>query len=78
MGLDHVAFQVSGGLEGLRSAKAKLEAAGVSVGAIDHTVSQSLYFRDPDGNGVELFVNGTEAWRDDPGLILSDAKELKL
>ncbi len=78
VGLDHVAFQVSGGLEGLRSAKAKLEAAGVSVGAIDHTVSQSLYFRDPDGNGVELFVNGTEAWREDPGLILSDAKELKL
>ena len=78
VGLDHVAFRVTGGLEGLRSAKAKLEAAGVSVAGVDHTVSRSLYFKDPDGNGVELYINGTEAWREDPGLILSDAKALKL
>lgn len=78
LGLDHVAFRVAGGLDALRAAKARLEAAEVAVAAVDHTVSKSLYFRDPDENLVELYVNGTDAWRRDPALILSESAPLEL
>ncbi len=30
------------------------------AGAVDHTVSQALYLRDPDGNGIELYVDGSD------------------
>jgi catechol 2,3-dioxygenase len=33
-----------------------LQAAGIKLdGASDHGVSEALYLRDPDGNGVELY-----------------------
>ena len=32
----------------------------VVIGMNDHTVSQSLYLRDPDGNEVELYVDADE------------------
>ena len=78
VGLDHVAFRIGGDLDALRAAKAELEAAGVEVAAFDHTVSKSLYLRDPDGNLVELFVDGNEAWRGDPSLILAEGGPLRL
>ena len=78
VGLDHVAFKLDGGLEALREAKALLEGKGIEVASIDHVVSKSLYFKDPDGNGVELYIDGTEAWREDPSLILSEGGRLDL
>jgi catechol 2,3-dioxygenase len=77
-GLDHVAFRLAGGLPGLRVAKAELEAAGVPAAGFDHTVTKSLYFEDPDGNRVELYVNTNEGWRDDPALILTEGGPLDL
>ena len=47
-------------------AKAKLEAAGITPTPIDHEVTKSLYFADPDGNGVELYVDASDAWRREP------------
>jgi catechol 2,3-dioxygenase len=45
----------------------------------DHTVSQSLYLRDPDGNEVELYVDADEAvWKADPAAVLSPIKSLRL
>ena len=45
----------------LADALRRLTAAGVPLdGASDHGVSEALYLRDPDGNGVELY-------RDRPG-----------
>lgn len=78
LGLDHVAFRLAGGLEALAAAKARLDGAGVESVALDHVVSHSLYVRDPDGNQVEVYVNGTEAWREDPSLILSESAGLRL
>ena len=78
VGLDHVAFRVKGGLDGLRAAKTRLEDAGLTVAAVDHVVTKSLYFEDPDGNRVEIYCNASEAWRDDPSVILSDSKGLEL
>jgi len=38
----------------------------------DHRVSQSIYLDDPDGNGVELYVDGDPAiWREDPSRVAS-------
>jgi catechol 2,3-dioxygenase len=40
----------------LADALRRLAAAGVTLdGASDHGVSEALYLRDPDGNGVELY-----------------------
>ena len=46
----------------LADALKRLVTAGVSLdGASDHGVSQALYLRDPDGNGVELYWDREEA-----------------
>ncbi len=40
----------------LADALHRVEAAGIPLdGAADHGVSEALYLRDPDGNGVELY-----------------------
>jgi catechol 2,3-dioxygenase len=65
-GLHHVAFKIGSNLDELREAKAALEAAGVTSNPIDHEVTKSLYFADPDGNGVELYIDASDAWRQDP------------
>ena len=42
--------------EQLADALARLVRAGIALdGAADHGVSEALYLRDPDGNGVELY-----------------------
>jgi catechol 2,3-dioxygenase len=46
----------------LADALRRLIAAGIGLeGAADHGVSQSLYLRDPDGNGVELYCDRPRA-----------------
>ena len=40
----------------LADALRRVTAAGIQLdGASDHGVSEALYLRDPDGNGVELY-----------------------
>jgi catechol 2,3-dioxygenase len=48
----------------LADALRRLIAAGIPLdGASDHGVSEALYLRDPDGNGVELYWDRAEdAW----------------
>ncbi|AYO82644.1 VOC family protein [Methylobacterium brachiatum] len=52
----------------LADALRRVEAAGIPLdGAADHGVSEALYLRDPDGNGVELYRDRPEAdWPRDP------------
>ena len=66
VGLHHVAFNIGKELDELREAKTKLEAEGVVVHRVDHEVTKSLYFADPDGNGVELYVDASDVWRREP------------
>ncbi|MDX2415843.1 MAG: VOC family protein [Xanthomonadales bacterium] len=66
VGLHHVAFNIGTSLDDLREAKTKLDNAGVSTEPIDHAVTKSLYFEDPDGNGIELYVDVSDSWRKDP------------
>ena len=35
----------------------KLQEMGVSIGSSDHGISHALYFRDPEGNEVEAYVD---------------------
>lgn len=46
----------------LADALRRLQRAGIALeGASDHGVSEALYLRDPDGNGVELYCDRPEA-----------------
>lgn len=65
-GLHHVAFKIGDNLDELREAKAMLENAGVVVTPIDHEVTKSLYFDDPDGNNLEVYVDASDIWRREP------------
>lgn len=69
IGLYHVGWKVGDSLDELRRVRDRLQAHGHDIeGMSDHTVSQSLYLRDPDGNEIELFV-------DDPGVDWRHAEE---
>ncbi|MBI1846308.1 MAG: VOC family protein [Candidatus Rokubacteria bacterium] len=70
VGLYHVALKIGDSLQELRAAKSHLEAHGVEIRLRDHKVSQSIYLTDPDGNGLELFVDADPAiWRSDPTTV---------
>ena len=59
-GLHHMAWQL-GSFEELRAAHRELKAMGVPVEAtIEHNVTRSVYFPDPDGNRVELYCDMVE------------------
>ena len=79
-GLYHIGIKVGDSLDELRQAKHELEQAGIAIdGMSDHTVSQSLYLKDPDGNEVELYVDADESlWRNNPAAVVSPIKPLYL
>jgi catechol-2,3-dioxygenase len=59
-GLHHVAWQL-GSFEELQAAHRELRALGIAVeSAIEHNVTRSVYFPDPDGNRVELYCDMVE------------------
>ena len=67
LGMHHMAWQV-GSFEELRAAYRELLEMGVPVEAtVEHNVTRSVYFPDPDGNRVELYCdmveNGFETMR---------------
>jgi len=55
-GLYNIGFEVPDAAAFARAYK-NLIHAGIPVSAIDHMVRRSLYFKDPDGNGVEIFLD---------------------
>ena len=67
-GLYHVAILYPTRAE-LADALLRLDRAGIALdGASDHGVSEALYLRDPDGNGVELYWDRPQAeWPRDAG-----------
>jgi catechol 2,3-dioxygenase len=80
LGLYHIGIKIGDSLDALRAAKSELERAGITIdGMSDHTASQSLYCRDPDGNEVELYVDADPAvWKDHPESVLSPVRPLVL
>lgn len=80
LGLYHIGIKVGDSLDALRAAKQELDHAGIEIsGMSDHTVSQSLYVTDPDGNEVELYVDADESlWKSQPEAVLAPIKPLVL
>ena len=72
-GLLHVAFKIGHLLDELREAKLYLEAAGVEVIARDHGVSKSIYFKDPDSNTIELYIDASDVWKHQPEALAQSA-----
>ena len=80
IGLYHVGWKVGESLDVLKRIRERVFENGYDIdGQSDHTVSQSLYLRDPDGNEVELFVDDPAFdWRNDASWMESPVKTLKL
>ena len=80
VGMYHVGLKVGDSDDELREALRAVQEHGVDyVGASDHTVTHSLYIRDPDGHEIELYIDvpGVD-WRNDPALVMAPIKPLKL
>jgi catechol 2,3-dioxygenase len=79
-GLYHVAFRYPN-RRSLADALRRLQALSVTLeGAADHGVSEALYLRDPDGNGVELYWDRPESeWpRDSSGALQMVTRPLNI
>ena len=71
----HVAITLDGGQEALREFARHLRELGVTLEMVlDHKVSQSLYFRDPDGNLIEVFIDQPfDQWKHIAGAVTYSA-----
>ena len=80
VGLYHIGWKIGESLDDLRRARERVKAAGCEIdGMSDHTVSQSLYLRDPDGNEIEMFVDDPSVdWRASPEWMDEPVKPLAL
>jgi len=80
LGLYHVAWKVGESLDELRAARDRCTRADYPIdGMSDHTVSQSLYLHDPDGNEIELFIDDPNVdWRHDDSWMEAPVKPLLL
>jgi catechol-2,3-dioxygenase len=80
VGMYHFGLNVGESDDDLRAMLGVLERVGATiVGASDHTLTHSLYIKDPDGNEIELYVDvpGVD-WKADPSLISAPVRPLRL
>jgi len=80
IGLYHVGWKIGETLSELKAIYQRILDNGYAIdGMSDHTVSQSLYLHDPDGNELELFVDDPAVdWRHDSSWLDEPVKPLKL
>ena len=71
VGLAHIAFRIGDSFEQLQEAATTLRSKGVEIErSADHRASLSIYFRDPDGNQIEFYVDQPrETWAHIPAAI---------
>lgn len=62
VGLYHTAWEAPD-RRSFAAAYERLDELGAAAEAVDHGISWALYFADPDGNGVEIYLDR----RDEPG-----------
>lgn len=79
VGLYHIGWKIGDDLATLRALWDRLQAAHYPIdGTADHTVSQSIYLHDPDGNELELYVDDpTVDWRSDKRWLAAPVKPLR-
>lgn len=56
VGLYHFAIEVSS-INELKVFYSRLQTANIQFEPIDHGISKALYFEDPDGNGIEVYID---------------------
>lgn len=80
LGLYHVGWCLGKDIEQLRRIRDKALEMGYEIdGQSDHTISYSLYLRDPDGNEVELYVDNPDYdWHETSDWMEAPVKPLKL
>jgi catechol 2,3-dioxygenase len=80
IGLYHVGWKIGDSLDALKALYKKLGELGYPVdGLSDHTISQSIYLRDPDGNEIELYVDNPDYdWRNDNDWMDAPVRPLQL
>jgi catechol 2,3-dioxygenase len=80
IGLYHVGWKIGDSIEQLKALYDKLKELDYAIdGLSDHTISHSIYVRDPDGNEVELYVDNPEYdWRTDNSWMEAPVKPLNL
>ena len=79
-GLYHFAILLPSRVELAKVLRSLMEAGYPLDGSADHGVSEAIYLRDPDNNGVELYVDRPkEAWpKDESGGLMMDTSPLDL
>jgi catechol 2,3-dioxygenase len=71
-GLAHVAFKIGDSIDEFRSAKTELEATEVEIiYEADRAFTKSMHVHDPDGNEVELYIDTSDAWKNDTHAVAS-------
>ena len=80
IGLYHVGWKIGESIDELRTLYNRILELGYGIdGLSDHTISQSIYLRDPDGNEVELYVDNTGYdWKNDDSWMEAPVKPLSL
>lgn len=79
LGLYHIGWKIGESLAELKQKREALQQMQIELdGEADHTVSYSLYLRDPDGNELELFVdNPAFDWRNNDDWMEAPVKPLQ-
>jgi catechol 2,3-dioxygenase len=79
IGLYHVGWKIGDSMDELKQAYERLNELGVDIdGVSDHTISQSIYLRDPDGNELELYVDNLVVdWKHDQSWMEAPVKPLR-
>jgi len=80
IGLYHVGWKIGDSIDKLKTCHNRLKELGYPIdGLSDHTISQSIYLRDPDGNELELYVDNPDYdWRNDDGWMEAPVKPLNI
>ena len=60
--LNHLAFELECEADLVEGYRAAVD-SGTQFRASDHDITRSLYTRDPDGNGIEIYSDSTREWR---------------
>ena len=80
LGLYHIGWKIGNDIAALKELHARLTALDYPIiGLSDHSISQSLYLPDPDGNEIELYVDNPDYdWRNNRDWMDTPVKPLTL
>jgi len=80
IGLYHVGWKIGDSIADLKARYNRLGELNYPIdGLSDHTISHSIYLRDPDDNEVELYVDNPDYdWKNDDSWMEAPVKPLNL